>query len=116
MSEPHQCPWCGTDCHGELCPGCRSLATLLTPRAATLTDDEQMQALCAQADPDTWFPEKGGNPSAAQRICAGCPIRERCLEVALENGETQGVWGGMCGNDLKRLRLQRYHQRRREAA
>lgn len=50
-------------------------------------------ALCAETDPELFFPEKGGSPRRAKEICAGCPVRQECLEYALKNGET-GVWGG----------------------
>ena len=40
-------------------------------------------AKCLQADPDTFFPEKGGSTREAKRICAGCDVRTECLEYAL---------------------------------
>lgn len=54
----------------------------------------QDAALCAQADPDAWFPEKGGSVALAKAICHGCPARAECLEFALENDEKFGIWGG----------------------
>jgi WhiB family redox-sensing transcriptional regulator len=30
----------------------------------------------------------------AKAICAGCPVREACFEVALARREPFGVWGG----------------------
>ncbi|TRV72571.1 transcription factor WhiB [Streptomyces sp. 130] len=59
------------------------------------------QALCAQTDPDMWFPEVGGSQTvAAKRICASCPVRAQCVEHAqrLEGGVSAdhryGAWGG----------------------
>ncbi len=58
------------------------------------------QALCAQADPDAWFPERGGRGlAAALRICGTCPVRAQCLEYALSGADTwqgisSGIWGG----------------------
>jgi WhiB family redox-sensing transcriptional regulator len=52
-------------------------------------------ALCAQADPEQWFPEAGEHSQAAKTICDGCPIRERCLEYARTEGIPFGVWGGL---------------------
>ena len=40
-------------------------------------------ALCAQTDPELFFPEKGGSTRAAKRVCTGCPVRAQCLEHAL---------------------------------
>jgi WhiB family redox-sensing transcriptional regulator len=31
----------------------------------------------------------------AKAVCAGCSVREQCLEWALSAGQTDGVWGGM---------------------
>lgn len=54
-------------------------------------------ALCAQIDPDMFFADgPGGTGSAeAKRVCAGCDVREQCLEYALRKGERFGVWGGL---------------------
>lgn len=70
-------------------------------------------ALCAEADPDEWFPEKGGSTVRAKEICNGvpgrydpCPARQECLEWALTHRE-EGVWGGLSGREratLRRLR------------
>ena len=35
--------------------------------------------LCAQIDPELWFPEKGHNAAQARRICFRCPVRPQCL-------------------------------------
>jgi WhiB family redox-sensing transcriptional regulator len=53
-----------------------------------------VDALCAEIGGDEWYPEKGGTTRAAKRICAKCPVREECLEWALQNQERFGVWGG----------------------
>lgn len=55
----------------------------------------QAQALCAQADPDAWFPEKGGQPGKIKAICRQCPVRPECLNAALERDEMFGIWGGL---------------------
>lgn len=52
-------------------------------------------ALCAQTDPELWFPEKGESATRARQICGQCPIRQRCAEYALETGQEYGVWGGL---------------------
>lgn len=53
------------------------------------------QALCAQVDPELWFPEKGGSVREAKRICGQCPVQPQCLAYALANHEWWGVWGGL---------------------
>ncbi len=61
-------------------------------------------AKCLQADPETFFPEKGGSTREAKRICAQCTVRIECLEYALENDERFGIWGGMSERERRRLK------------
>jgi hypothetical protein len=51
------------------------------------------RALCAQADPDAWFPDKGHREltQLAKRICILCPVRAQCLEYALAGADTWGA-------------------------
>ena len=59
-------------------------------------DSWRLEALCAQVDPELWFPEHGASEEAreARRICAQCPVRTSCLQSALDTGEQYGLWGG----------------------
>lgn len=66
--------------------------------------DWMTDALCTQVDPELWFPEKGGDASAARRICAQCPVAAQCAELALANGERFGIWAGIGARQLSRLR------------
>jgi WhiB family redox-sensing transcriptional regulator len=50
---------------------------------------------CRSADPDLFFPQPGESADAAMAICAGCPVRAECLELARTNGEQFGIWGGV---------------------
>jgi hypothetical protein len=50
---------------------------------------------CRDADPGLFFPGPGESADAAVAICAGCPVRAECLELAHANGERFGVWGGV---------------------
>lgn len=52
------------------------------------------RALCAQTDPEAFYPVKGGSTRAAKKVCAACPVQQQCLEWALSQGEVFGVWGG----------------------
>lgn len=65
------------------------------------------EALCAQSDPEAWFPEKGDRPAAAKRVCADCPVRAECLEYAIEHDERFGVWGGRTERERRELRRER---------
>jgi WhiB family redox-sensing transcriptional regulator len=64
----------------------------------------QDRALCAQTDPEAFFPEKGGSTREAKRICLGCEVKAECLEYALANDERFGIWGGMSERERRRLR------------
>jgi WhiB family redox-sensing transcriptional regulator len=75
----------------------------LPQRKATLTLDEKDRALCTQTDPEIFYPEQGQTNKDAKRICAQCPIRARCLEVALANGERFGIWGGLSDKDCRQI-------------
>jgi len=70
-------------------------------------DDEQdwqERALCAQTDPEAFFPEKGGSTREAKRICSGCEVKAECLEFALAHDERFGIWGGLSERERRRLK------------
>ncbi len=72
-------------------------------------DDEgelgwQTDALCAQTDPEAFFPEKGGSTRDAKKVCGACNVRSQCLEYALSNDERFGIWGGLSERERRRLR------------
>lgn len=39
----------------------------------------------------------------AKEICARCPLREECLEYALDTKQHYGIWGGMTEQERGRL-------------
>lgn len=65
------------------------------------------RALCAETDPDIFFPEKGGSTAPATSVCRGCEVRDECLEYALSNDIRHGIWGGMSDNDRRKISRQR---------
>ena len=64
----------------------------------------QERALCAQTDPEAFFPEKGGSTRDAKKVCGSCDVRMECLEYALEHDERFGIWGGMSERERRRLK------------
>jgi WhiB family redox-sensing transcriptional regulator len=64
----------------------------------------QADALCAQTDPEAFFPEKGGSTREAKKICQQCEVSAQCLEYALQNDERFGIWGGLSERERRRLR------------
>lgn len=67
-------------------------------------DQWQERALCAQTDPEAFFPEKGGSTREAKRICLGCEVRDECLDYALAHDERFGIWGGLSERERRRLK------------
>ena len=66
----------------------------------------QDQALCAQTDPEAFFPVMGGSAREAKRVCRSCEVRAECLDYAIEQDERFGVWGGMSERERRRLKRQ----------
>jgi WhiB family redox-sensing transcriptional regulator len=64
----------------------------------------QDRALCAQTDPEAFFPEKGGSTREAKKVCRGCEVRAECLEYALTRDERFGIWGGLSERERRRLK------------
>lgn len=64
----------------------------------------QERALCAQTDPESFFPEKGGSTREAKKVCLACEVRSECLEYALQNDERFGIWGGLSERERRRLK------------
>lgn len=52
---------------------------------------------------DLFFPPAGGSNSgdiiAAKAVCAGCPVKWRCMYAGME--EKSGIWGGR-GDGIRR--------------
>lgn len=65
------------------------------------------RALCAQTDPDAFFPENGSSTREAKQICGRCPVRAECLEDALRRDERFGVWGATSETERRSLRRAR---------
>lgn len=66
--------------------------------------DWQERALCAQTDPEAFFPEKGGSTREAKRICQVCEVKDACLEYALAHDERFGIWGGLSERERRKLK------------
>jgi len=64
-------------------------------------------AACKGADTRIFFPERGGDYATAKAICAECPVRQACLEDALETGELHGIRGGRSERERRRMRGER---------
>lgn len=74
--------------------------------------DFRDSSLCAEIDPELFYPERGGSVRDAIAVCLACDVRADCLAWALENDERWGVWGGVSEQGRKKMR----RERRRAAA
>lgn len=97
-----QCTRCGADTSedGRRCTECRHLVPL---PSRGMWD---VEALCAQTDPELFFPAPGASPVRAKAICAQCPVIAECLAYALPSPSLEGVWGGTTSTERDRLRAQ----------
>jgi len=60
-------------------------------------------ALCAQTDPEAFFPEKGGSTRVAKATCAKCFVQAECLDWALTTHEGFGIWGGLSERERRAI-------------
>jgi WhiB family redox-sensing transcriptional regulator len=63
----------------------------------------ESDALCAQTNPEAFFPEKGGSVREAKRTCLSCDVARQCLKWALENDEQFGIRGGLSPGERKKI-------------
>ncbi len=89
-------------------PGASEPLAPVLPLFATMDEDSVMgwqeRALCAQTDPEAFFPEKGGSTREAKKVCVSCEVRVECLDYALENDERFGIWGGLSERERRKLK------------
>lgn len=72
--------------------------------------DWRDDAACLHADPGLFFPASTTGPAVTQvenakRICQACPVRTPCLNWALDQGSSLGIWGGTTEDERRNLRL-----------
>ena len=62
---------------------------------------------CVGHDPEVFYPLPLPNGRVdlrpARTICAGCPVRQPCLEYAIEAREPYGIWGGLTQAERRHL-------------
>lgn len=81
-------------------------------------DDWRSEAACASLGNEIFFPN-GTQPDAlaqtrlAKALCAGCAVREACLEFALRTAQEDGIWGGHTEEERRVIRRARRAARRR---
>ncbi|MER7848337.1 WhiB family transcriptional regulator [Kitasatospora sp. NPDC096077] len=88
---------------------------MLTTAAET---DWRTRAVCAEEDPELFFPIGNTGPALlqieeARSVCRRCPVLEDCLTWALTNGEDAGVWGGMSEGERRAMKRRAARNRAR---
>ena len=61
------------------------------------------RAACRGTDLDLFYPERGESADPARLVCAACPVCQPCLEYALSNRITHGIWGGLTERERRPL-------------
>ncbi|HEY9376096.1 MAG TPA: WhiB family transcriptional regulator [Jiangellaceae bacterium] len=75
-------------------------------------------AACRDEDPELFFPIGNTGPALlqieeAKSVCRRCPVREECLQFALETGQDAGVWGGLSEDERRALKRRNARARAR---
>jgi WhiB family transcriptional regulator, redox-sensing transcriptional regulator len=98
----------------------RDLAALLAAspewEVAFQPPDWYGDALCAQTDPESFYPERGGSTREAKSTCLRCEVRDDCLAYALDNDERFGIWGGLSERERRKVKRDRQTPEEREKA
>ena len=71
-------------------------------------------AACRGTDLGVFFPERGESAGPARQVCAACPVRQACLDYAITNRITHGVWRGLTERERRVLRSSWVRALRRE--
>ncbi len=70
-----------------------------------MNTDWMARGSCKDLAPETFFPNDGVGVMTAQLVCSRCQVKAPCLEYALANHLSHGVWGGT--SERQRSRLQK---------
>ncbi len=79
--------------------------TTRADKTQTSTDERPwaLDSACRGLDSSMFFPGHDGDAEPALRVCAGCPVRDECLEFALETRQRYGIWGGTTERQRRRM-------------
>jgi WhiB family redox-sensing transcriptional regulator len=64
-------------------------------------------ARCRGVNPEIFHPVNEDDGDEAKAICELCPVREPCLEYAINAREKDGIWGGATARERRRMIRQR---------
>lgn len=94
---------------------------LLRPVSARAGASWHDEAACRHRDPELFFPIGTTGPAMlqieeAREVCRGCPVKDPCLQWALESGVDHGVWGGLTEDERRSLKRRQLRTRSRRSA
>jgi WhiB family redox-sensing transcriptional regulator len=69
------------------------------------------EAACRGLDPSIFYPATEEEAAPAKQVCEECPVKDVCLEHAIERREHNGVWGGATERERQRIIRRRRRQR-----
>jgi len=73
----------------------------------------RLRGACRGLDPDVFYPSsEEEDVQRAKVVCDRCVVQQQCLEFALDNRESEGIWGGATEKERRRI----LRQRRKTAA
>jgi WhiB family redox-sensing transcriptional regulator len=73
----------------------------------------RLRGACRGLDPEIFYSaNEDEGVERAKEVCAGCVVQQQCLEFALDNRESEGIWGGATEKERRRI----LRQRRKTAA
>ncbi|MFO7300611.1 MAG: WhiB family transcriptional regulator [Actinomycetes bacterium] len=77
----------------------------MTPADLSIVSWREAAACRSRPEVD-FFPSREDSTSIARAkaVCAGCPVREPCLEWALVTGQPDGIWGGHTPRERRAMR------------
>lgn len=66
-------------------------------------------AACRHTNAELFFPAGSTGTAvdqieAAKSVCHACPVRDACLQFALESNQEAGIWGGKDEDERRKLR------------
>jgi hypothetical protein len=62
----------------------------------------QNQGACQREEVEIFFPKRGQTTNAAE-YCGQCVVKETCLDYALTNSLSDGIWGDHSGRQRRQL-------------
>jgi len=73
---------------------CRVADHQAVAREMTWQDAALCLGMCAETN---FFPDlrEGEDPRPAMEVCNHCPVRVECLDYAVADPHTSGIWGGV---------------------